>query len=153
MTLSNSLRLFSHQNFRLWFEWNIYRRTPVGWWWNGLTPLGWMIPSQLVLALQLRVSCSLKWASCFLVTPGSLASVNSQKQGLEKFEYLFSLSMDLLFCLRLYLFFFFFLACVMLWLLSLHPSKNGRLTLDRFSCSYFRTNLYLRIYVGMWWKQ
>ena len=85
----------------------IFRRTPVGWWWNGLTPLGWMIPSQLVLALQLRVSCSLKWASCFLVTPGSLASVNSQKQGLEKFEYLFPLSMDLLFCLRLSLFFFF----------------------------------------------
>ena len=54
---------------------------------------------------------------------------------------------------------FFFLFCfvfwpvsVVLWLLSLHPSPNGRLTLDRFSCSYFRTNLYLRIYVRMWWK-
>ena len=149
--------MFSCQIFILWFAWNIYRRTPVGWWWNGLTPLGWMIPSQLVLALQLRVSRSLKWASCFSVTPGSLAAVNSQKQGLEKFEYLFPLPMDLLFCLRLsvsvfVLFCFFWPASVVLWLLSLHPSPNSRLILDRFSCSYFRTNLYLRIYVRMWWK-
>ena len=49
-------------------------------------------------------------------------------------------------------FFFFWPASVVLWLLSLHPSKNGRLTLDRFSCSYFRTNLYLRTYIRMWWK-
>lgn len=117
-------------------------------------PIGLNNTFSVSLGLAAESKLSSEVSILFLAHPWIFSISKFSKIGTEEIWVSVPSSMDLLFSISLSLIFFFL--GLLVWyfgFLSLHPSKFGRLTSTyRFSCSYFRTSLDLRIDVRMWWR-
>lgn len=115
-------------------------------------PIGLNNTFSVSLGLATESKLSSEVSILFLGHPWIFSISKFSKIGTEEIWVSVPSSMDLLYIIVSD---FFFLG-LLVWyfgFLSLHPFKFGRLTCTyRFSCSYFRTSLDLRIDVRMWWR-